>query len=75
VHGETDWEFSARNDDAHFSEPMYRHNDGANVVFCDGHTEYRKKTELFFFQNGNNPNLAGSNVDVIRNDKMWRYFQ
>ena len=75
VHGETDWEFSAQNDYAHFEEPMYRHNDGANIVFCDGHTEYRKKAELFYFLNGNNPDLAGSNVDVIRNDKMWRYFQ
>lgn len=74
-HGEVSWEYSAQHGGDHWSEPMYRHNDGANVIFCDGHTEYLKKTELFYFLDGNNPNAAATNVDVVRNDRIWRYFQ
>ncbi len=55
--------------------PSYRHSDGANVAFCDGHVEYRKKNELFYFTDGNNPNLAATNVDTARNDKLWCYFK
>ena len=55
--------------------PSYRHNDGANIAFCDGHVEYRKKQEMFFFTDGNKPNLAATNVDYARNDKMWCYFK
>ena len=56
-------------------EPMYRHSDGANVAFCDGHVEYLKKTEMFYFTDGNRPNLAAGNVDVGRNNKLWSYFR
>ena len=74
-HGEISWTDAERLPGYHFAEPMYRHNEGADVIFCDGHAEYRKKTELFFFLDGNNPDPAGSNVDVIKNHRMWRYFQ
>jgi prepilin-type processing-associated H-X9-DG protein len=56
-------------------EPMYRHSEGANVAFCDGHVEYLKKTEMFYFTDGNRPNLAATNVDVTRNDRLWCYFK
>jgi len=59
----------------HVLEPMYRHSEGANIAFCDGHVEYRKKTEMFYFLDGNRPNLAATNVDVARNDKLWCYFR
>jgi len=59
----------------HDAEVMYRHSDGANVAFCDGHAEYRKKTEMFYFTDGNKPNLAADNVDVHRNNKLWSYFR
>ena len=55
--------------------PAYRHSEGANIAFCDGHVEYRKKQEMFYFTDGNNPNLAATNVDVARNDKLWCYFK
>ena len=74
-HGEVSWEYSAEHGGEHWSEPMYRHNDGANVVFCDGHVEYRKKTELFYFLDGNKPNATATNVDVVKNDRMWCYFK
>jgi len=59
----------------HGPEPMYRHSEGANIAFCDGHVEYRKKNEMFYFLDGNRPNLAATNVDVARNDKLWCYFK
>jgi prepilin-type N-terminal cleavage/methylation domain-containing protein/prepilin-type processing-associated H-X9-DG protein len=59
----------------HGAEPIYRHSEGANVVFCDGHTEYLKKTEMFYFDDGNKPNLAADNVDVHKNNKLWSYFR
>ena len=52
-------------------EPMYRHSDGANVAFCDGHVEYLKKTEMFYFNDDNRPD----NVDVHRNNRLWSYFR
>ncbi len=75
VHGEIGWSYVANDGLGHSSEPMYRHNDGANIAFCDGHVEYRKKSEMFYFTDGNKPNPAATNVDVIRTDKLWRYFQ
>jgi len=59
----------------HGQGPSYRHSEGANIAFCDGHTEYRKKKEMFYFTDGNKPNLAATNVDVARNDKLWCYFK
>ncbi len=59
----------------HGDEPSYRHSDGADIAFCDGHVEYRKKNEMFYFLDGNKPNLAATNVDYARNDKLWRLFQ
>jgi prepilin-type processing-associated H-X9-DG protein len=59
----------------HGQGPSYRHSEGANIAFCDGHVEYRKKSEIFYFLDGNNPNLAATNVDFARNDKLWCYFK
>jgi len=59
----------------HGPEVMYRHNDGADIAFCDGHVEYRKKTEMFYFTDGNRPNPPATNVNVGRNDKLWGYFK
>jgi prepilin-type N-terminal cleavage/methylation domain-containing protein/prepilin-type processing-associated H-X9-DG protein len=61
--------------DGHGAEPSYRHSDGANIAFCDGHVEYRKKKEMFYFLDGNRPNLAATNVDTARNDRLWCYFK
>ena len=55
--------------------PSYRHSEGANIAFCDGHAEYRKKKEIFYFLDGNHPDADGTNVDVLRNDKLWCYFK
>ncbi|MHC5061871.1 MAG: prepilin-type N-terminal cleavage/methylation domain-containing protein [Planctomycetota bacterium] len=75
-HGEiVEWELSDPGGPEHGAEPMYRHSEGADVAFCDGHVEYRKKTEMFYFTDGNKPNLAATNVDVVRNDRLWCYFK
>jgi prepilin-type processing-associated H-X9-DG protein/prepilin-type N-terminal cleavage/methylation domain-containing protein len=31
----------------HWDAPAYRHNEGANVLFYDGHTKYLKKQQIF----------------------------
>ena len=69
------WVYSTYPGYDHGREVMYRHSDGANVAFCDGHVEYLKKTEMFYFTNGNRPDLAAGNVDVHRNNKLWSYFR
>ncbi len=74
-HGEVGWDYDSINGFDCGAEPMYRHNDGADIAFCDGHVEYRKKNEMFYFLDGNNPNLAATNVDIARNDKLWCYFK
>jgi prepilin-type N-terminal cleavage/methylation domain-containing protein/prepilin-type processing-associated H-X9-DG protein len=75
-HGEFfGWEEYDLGPGLHGPEPMYRHNDGADIAFCDGHVEYRKKNEIFYFTDGNRPNTAATNVDVSRNDSLWRYFK
>jgi prepilin-type processing-associated H-X9-DG protein len=74
-HEEVSWEYSAEHGGNHWCEPMYRHREGANVGFADGHAGYRKKQELFYFRDGNVPNQDGTNVDVARNDKLWCYFE
>ena len=75
VHGEIGWTYTSNDGLDHGPEPMYRHNEGANIAFCDGHTEYRKKKEIFYFLDGNHPDADGTNVDVLRNDKLWCYFK
>ena len=71
VHGEFfGWEEWSLGGGLHGPEPMYRHTEGANIAFCDGHVEYRKKTEMFFFTDGNQPNAAATNVDVARNNRL-----
>ncbi|MHC4725550.1 MAG: prepilin-type N-terminal cleavage/methylation domain-containing protein [Planctomycetota bacterium] len=76
VHGEffgwDEWDLGGG---IHGPEVMYRHSDGADIAFCDGHVEYRKKTEMFFFTDGNQPNAAATNVDVARNNRLWSYFK
>jgi prepilin-type N-terminal cleavage/methylation domain-containing protein/prepilin-type processing-associated H-X9-DG protein len=75
-HGEFfGWEEYALGGGDHGPEPMYRHSGGANILFADGHAEYRKKTEIFYFNDGNQPNAAATNVDVGRNDSLWSYFK
>jgi len=75
VHGEIfGWEGYAH-EGPQGDAPAYRHNDGANIAFCDGHVEYRKKNEMFYFTDGNRPNAAATNVDVARNDSLWCYFR
>ena len=74
-HGEVSWNYSYEHGGNHWCEPMYRHNDGANVIMCDGHAEYRKKDELFFFLDGNNPDPGGTNVDWVRTDRIWCFFK
>ena len=75
-HGEiVNWELQDPSGPEHGAEPMYRHSEGANVAFCDGHAEYLRKTEMFYFTDGNKPNLAATNVDVTRNDRLWCYFK
>jgi prepilin-type N-terminal cleavage/methylation domain-containing protein/prepilin-type processing-associated H-X9-DG protein len=61
--------------EGHGQGPSYRHSEGASIVFCDGHTEYRKKNEMFYFLDGNNPNPAATNVNVTRNDRLWCYYK
>ena len=75
VHGEIGWGYTSNDGLDHGPEPMYRHNEGANIIFCDGHAEYRKKNEMFYFLNGNTPDADGTNVDILRNDKLWCYFK
>lgn len=72
VHGEIPWGFGPG---YHGQGPMYRHSEGSNVGFADGHAQYRKKQEMFYFSDGNVPNQDGTNVDVARNDKLWCYFE
>jgi prepilin-type N-terminal cleavage/methylation domain-containing protein/prepilin-type processing-associated H-X9-DG protein len=78
-HGEffgwNDWEVWELYGGQHGAEVMYRHSDGANIAFCDGHVEYRKSDDIFYFTDGNRPNLAATNVDVARNDRLWCYFK
>ena len=76
VHGEFfGWAEWVLGPGRHGPEPMYRHSEGADIAFCDGHVEYRKKNEMFYFTDGNKPNAAATNVDVARNDKLWCYFK
>ncbi len=74
-HGEIGWGYEGGQDLYHGVEPMYRHSEGANVGYADGHAGYRKKQEVFYFLDGNVPNQDGTNVDVARNDKLWCYFE
>ena len=74
-HGEIPWGYRDAQGEDHGQEVMYRHSDGANVIFCDGHTEYRKKDEMFYFLDGNRPNLAATNVNIVRNDRLWCYYR
>ena len=75
-HGEFfGWEEYGLGGGVHGPEPMYRHSGGANILFADGHAEYRKKNEIFYFNDGNQPNAAATNVDVGRNDSLWSYFR
>ncbi len=74
-HGEIGWGYESNDGLDHGLEPMYRHSESASIIFCDGHTEYRKKDEMFYFTDGNNPNLAATNVNIGRNDKLWCYFK
>ena len=74
-HGEITWGDELNDGLDHGLEPMYRHREGANVGFADGHAGYRKKQEMFYFLDGNVPNQDGTNVDVARNDKLWCYFE
>jgi len=44
----------------------YRHKEGANLAFFDGHADFQKKENLFFYAEGTT--LA---PDEKRNDLIW----
>ena len=43
--------------------PAYRHNEGANIVFFDGHSEYLKKEEIFQKQKSVFPRYQVNNLE------------
>ena len=43
---------------------FYRHNEGANIQFFDGHTEYLRKQQVFLYDSTGKP-------DTARNDSIW----
>jgi prepilin-type N-terminal cleavage/methylation domain-containing protein/prepilin-type processing-associated H-X9-DG protein len=43
----------------------YRHTEGANIAFYDGHAEYWKKEEMYFYDS------SGTNGDNARNAHLW----
>jgi prepilin-type processing-associated H-X9-DG protein len=46
---------------------MYRHSEGANVAFFDGHSEYLPKEKMYYYQ----PN--SDDGDYNRNTALWEY--
>jgi prepilin-type processing-associated H-X9-DG protein len=49
-----------------FNHPYYdvQHSDGANLLFCDGHAKWQKKTAIRFVQFGADaPATAAFNAD------------
>lgn len=44
----------------------YRHKEGANLAFFDGHVDHRKKEDLFFYEDA-----ESSTPDSDRNDQIW----
>lgn len=48
---------------------LYRHYGGCNIAFFDGHVEYRKKEDVYYYANG--PDSGGAE-DKALNDRMWK---
>ena len=47
---------------------LYRHNEGCNIAFFDGHAEYLEKENVFYYMNG--PDSGGAE-DRAMNERMW----
>jgi prepilin-type N-terminal cleavage/methylation domain-containing protein/prepilin-type processing-associated H-X9-DG protein len=50
--------------------PAYRHNEGANGCYADGHVEYRPKERLFYYIDDVE---QANNGDWGRNKHMWSF--
>jgi prepilin-type N-terminal cleavage/methylation domain-containing protein/prepilin-type processing-associated H-X9-DG protein len=50
--------------------PAYRHNEGSNGSYADGHAEYRPKERLFYYINDVEESRNG---DWARNMHMWSF--
>jgi len=48
---------------------LYRHDEGCNIAFFDGHAEYLDKQDVYHYQNG--PDSGGSQ-DAALNDRAWK---
>jgi prepilin-type processing-associated H-X9-DG protein len=47
--------------------PVYfRHSEGANIAYFDGHVEYRKKEQFFYYQPP-----ESTSPDLHRNGAIW----
>ena len=55
-------------DSGRYLEPAYRHSEGANGNYADGHVEYRKKEKLFYYVDDD---LVTAKPDRERNERMW----
>ncbi len=54
--------------------PSSRHNGGANILFCDGHVEYAKRSR--FVETGRTPAATGIvTMKGIRLAKTWKYHE
>jgi prepilin-type N-terminal cleavage/methylation domain-containing protein/prepilin-type processing-associated H-X9-DG protein len=49
------------------SHPFYdtRHNEGANLLFCDGHAKWRKKASILLAEFGLKPRFAGETMAQV----------
>ncbi len=47
----------------------YRHNEGANIAFYDGHAEWMPKEEMFFYDS------SGFLPDHARNTQLWELWK
>jgi prepilin-type N-terminal cleavage/methylation domain-containing protein/prepilin-type processing-associated H-X9-DG protein len=47
---------------------LYRHYEGCNIAFFDGHAEYLKKENAYYYMNG--PGSGGAE-DRALNERMW----
>ncbi|MGA2324186.1 MAG: prepilin-type N-terminal cleavage/methylation domain-containing protein [Sedimentisphaerales bacterium] len=50
----------------HWDPAFYRHNDGANIAFFDGHIEYRNKKDVFYYRSA-----TSLSPDEEKNNALW----
>jgi prepilin-type processing-associated H-X9-DG protein len=59
------WDYYGESFAANYGETMYRHSEGCNIAYFDGHANYLPKEKTYYYLSN------GMTGDFMKNKRLW----